>query len=288
MRAQFKETLLRLALNDDRLVLLLGDVSVYMFYDFKEKYPDRFYNLGICENTIISVSAGLSAQGLIPFEHTINPFITERSYEQIKIDMCYNKFGGNILSWGASFDYAWDGPSHHSYTDVALLRLLPETEVVVPGSNKEVDILLQSLYDNGKTTYFRLSDHPHSIEDFPVEFGKGVLVKNAGATLTVITSGTILKNVMDACVGLNVNILYFHTIKPIDKELIERFRDTRMLVISDAFGLYEAVCEVPEIRASNYALPDKFFSCYGTYNEMTERLGLDAQSIRRAVEKKLL
>lgn len=115
MRKQFKDTILDLAVTDERIVVILGDVSVFLFNQYKEKYPDRFYNLGICENTLISVGAGLSSQGMIPLIHTINPFITERCVEQIKLDMCYNRFGGNILSCGATFDYAWDGASHQTH-----------------------------------------------------------------------------------------------------------------------------------------------------------------------------
>jgi len=76
-----------LSSRDEKIVLLFGDVSVYLFNDFKSKYPDRFYNVGICENSIVSMGAGLSSQGLVPFMHTITPFLTERSYEQIKLDM---------------------------------------------------------------------------------------------------------------------------------------------------------------------------------------------------------
>ena len=99
MRKQFKETVMALSKDDDRIVLVFGDVSVYLFNDFKEKYPDRFYNMGICENTLISVAAGLSSQGFFPFVHTITPFITERCFEQIKLDLVYNKFGVNIVKF---------------------------------------------------------------------------------------------------------------------------------------------------------------------------------------------
>ena len=75
MRQQFNNTIMDLASHDDRIVMVFGDVSVYLFKNFKEKYPDRFYNMGICENTLISVGAGLSSQGLYPFVHTIASFI---------------------------------------------------------------------------------------------------------------------------------------------------------------------------------------------------------------------
>ena len=286
MRKQFKNTVLDLAARDPRIVTILGDVSVYLFNEYKEKFPARFYNMGICENTLISVAAGLSAQGLIPFVHTITPFLTERSYEQIKLDLCYNRFGANVVTCGASFDYAWDGATHHSYTDLAILRMLPGMEVIQPGSTKELDILLRSQYANGNPTYFRLSDHPHSM-DLPVEFGKGVILKNARSRVTVITAGPLLQNVMDGCRDLDVNILYFHTLKPIDRELLQQFSRTKMIIIHDAHGLFEAVCEVPGTSATYHGIPDQFCSWYGTLTDIRKKLGLDAAAIRQVVESKM-
>ncbi len=286
MRKQFRKTIMDLAAGDDKIVLLFGDVSVYLFQEFKEKYPDRFYNIGICENTLITMAAGLSAQGFYPIVHSIAPFITERSYEQIKLDMCYNEFGGNIASCGASFDYAWDGATHHAYTDLAILRLLPHMEVIQPGYRKELDVLLRSQYNNGRATYFRLSDHPHDI-DVPVEFGKGVVLKDCESQLTVMTAGPLLGNVMEACREIDVNLVYFHTLKPIDKELIGQFAHTKILVIHDAFGLYEAIFEVPHLSVSYHGLPDQFCSSYGTLKEIREALELDPGSIKKVVLRHL-
>lgn len=283
MRKQFKKTIMDIALHDERIVMILGDVSVYLFKDFNDKYPDRLFNMGICENTLISVAAGLSSQSLVPFVHTIAPFVTERSFEQIKLDMCYNKFGGNIVSCGASFDYAWDGATHHCYNDLAILRLLPGIEVIQPGSYKELDVLLRSQYDNGNTTYFRLSDHPHEI-DLPVQFGKGAVIKDIGAEITVMTAGPLLGNVLEACRDLPVNLIYFHTIKPIDRELVAKFRETEIVVIHDAFGLYEAICEVAGLSVSYHGLPDEFCSWYGTLHDIRRKLGLDPKSLKEFIK----
>ena len=286
MRRQFKNTILDLAVRDDSIVLIFGDVSVYLFDEFQVNYPDRFYNMGICENTLVSVSAGLSSQGFTPFIHTIAPFLTERSFEQIKLDMCYNRFPGNIVTCGASFDYAWDGATHHCLTDLAILRLLPDMEVLQPGSKKELDILLRSQYSNGKSTYFRLSDHPHDI-DLPVEFGQGVIIKDGGCRMTVMTAGPLLSNVYKAVNDLDVNLVYFHTIKPIDKEIIARFRQTQILVIHDAFGLYEAVCEVPDTHVRSLNIGDNFCCWYGTLDQVRNKVGLDVASIREYVSRNL-
>lgn len=282
MRKQFKDTVSDLAPRDERVVVILGDISHYLFSAFQQKHPSRFYNMGICENALISVAAGLSAQGFHPFVHTIAPFITERSLEQIKLDMCYNEFGGNILSCGASFDYAWDGATHHCYSDLEILRLLPGMEVIQPGSRKELDVLLRSQYDNGRPTYFKLSDNPHGIE-LDVRFGKGVVMKDVGADVTVVTAGPLLANVLEACNDLAVNLLYFHTIKPIDTEIIAHFRKTRFLVVHDGFGLREAINEVPGLNTAYHGLPDRFCVWYGTVHDIRKQIGLDPAGIRQAV-----
>jgi transketolase len=271
-----------IASEDDKVLLILGDISHFLFNSFQEKYPTRFYNMGICENTLISVAAGLSAQGFHPFVHTIAPFITERSLEQIKLDLCYNEFGANIVSTGATFDYAWDGATHHCYIDLAVLRLLPDMEVIQPGSKKEVDVLIRSQYRNGKPTYLRLSDHGHNI-DVSLQFGKGTIIRDVNASVTVMTAGPILGNVMEACADLHVNLVYFHTIKPIDKELITRFRHTKILIVQDAFGFQEAISEVPDLRVSCHGLPDQFCVWYGTVHDIRKMIRLDVASIREAV-----
>lgn len=282
MRRQFKDTVTDIAARDERAVVILGDISHYLFSAFQEMHPTRFYNMGICENALISIAAGLSAQGFHPFVHTIAPFITERSLEQIKLDMCYNEFGGNILSCGSSFDYAWDGATHHCYSDLAILRLLPGMEVIQPGSRKELDVLLRSQYNNGRPTYFKLSDHPHSI-DVAVSFGKGVVIKDAAAPLTVVTAGPLLANVLEACRDLSVNVLYFPTIKPIDKDLVSRFRHTRFLVVHDGFGLREAINEVPGLNTAYHGVPDAFCVWYGTVHDIRREIGLDPSGIRAVV-----
>jgi len=283
VRRQFRDSILDLAQHDSRIVLIFGDVSVYLFKEFQDKYPSRFYNMGICENTLVSVGAGLSSQGLIPFIHSIAPFVTERCLEQIKVDMCYNRFGGNIVTCGASYDYAWDGVTHHCYTDLAILRLLPDIEVVQPGSKKELDVLLRSQYDNGKLTYFRLSDYPHNF-DIDVIFGKGAILKKSPKKVTIVTAGPILKNVWLACKSEDVNLLYFSTIKPIDKVLINKFKHTKILVIHDSFGLHDAICDIPGLNVSSYGIPKSFYEGYGTLEDARKNFGLDPNSIKKALK----
>jgi len=283
MRNQFRDTCIKLAADDDKLVLIFGDISVYLFREFQERYPQRFFNAGICENTLVSMAAGLSAAGFRPVVHTIAPFITERSYEQVKLDICYNNFPACIVSCGGSFDYAWDGATHHCYTDLELMRMLPDMIVAQPGSNKEFDTLFSSCFD--KAAYVRIAGDQHGF-DFLVEIGKGVVVKeSSNAGLTIATAGPILGNVMAACSDLPVNVLYFPTIKPLDVELIRRFSATRLLVIHDAFGLFEAINGALPIESQYYGIPDRFCCHYGSMNDIRQKLGLDPAAIREQVMK---
>ena len=133
MRKTFANMMEHMASIDDRLVVLIGDISHYLLKDFELKYPDRFYNVGICEQSIVSMAAGLAMEGLKPVVHTIAPFCVERAYEQIKVDLCYQNLDVTIVSVGGSFDYAHLGCTHHCYEDVSILRPLPNIDIYVPG-----------------------------------------------------------------------------------------------------------------------------------------------------------
>ena len=286
MRKQFRDTVTELAEADERIVLVFGDISVFLFEPFVRRFPNRFYNLGICENTLVSVAAGLASQGLIPFVHTIAPFVTERCLEQIKIDVGYNRFPINIVTCGATYDYAWDGPTHQALSDMGALRLIPDIEIVQPGTRQETDRLLRDRYASGTATYFRLSDHPHGAS-FPVEFGRGVVVRDVGGPVTVVTAGPILANVLPAVEPLPVNVIYFSTIKPLDGEILSAFAHTRLVVVHDATGLFEEVCEHAAGPVTHLGLPDRFVSCYGTIQDIRREIGLDPERIRQVVTQLL-
>jgi transketolase len=282
MRKQFRDTVTELAAADERVVLVFGDISVFMFEGFAKRFPDRFYNLGICENTMVSVAAGLASQGFIPFVHTIAPFVTERCLEQIKLDVGYNAYPVHIVTVGATYDYAWDGPTHQAIADMGSLRLIPGIDIVQPGSSAEVDHLMRARYAAGRPTYFRLSDHQHG-EALPMNGMRGVVVRDAHAPLTIVTAGPILANVVTALGDLPVNILYFPAIKPLDTELLARYAHTRLVVVHDATGLFEEVCEHATGPVARIGLPDRFVSCYGTINDIRREVGLDAAQIRETV-----
>ncbi|MBU2633771.1 MAG: hypothetical protein KJ674_00845 [Nanoarchaeota archaeon] len=300
MRKEFARLMFEIGEVDERLVLLVGDIGVFGLRNFWKKYPKKFYNIGICEQSTISIASGMAIAGLVPVVHSIAPFITERCFEQIKDDFCYQGLGGNIVSVGSAFDYAGLGCTHHTYSDIAILRSLPNTEIVYPSSPKEFELLFKQRYDNGKLTYFRLPEKKHTLklEENQINFGKGILIKE-GKDISVIATGPQIDNVIKASEilktkDINIEIIYIHTIKPFDVELIinSALKTKKILTIEEAStrgGLGDetsmAVGHLGNIKIYRMGINNSFITNYGTYDEICKELGLDSIGIANKIEE---
>ena len=157
MRAQMGATIESLMAVDPRLAVVLADISAGYFEGAASRHPGRVVNVGIMEQTAVSLAAGLALEGFIPVVHSIAPFVVERPFEQIKDDFCYQGLGGNFISIGASYDYGTDGMTHYGMGDVPILRILPGMEIVVPGTAAEFDALFRERYADGCTDHYRLA-----------------------------------------------------------------------------------------------------------------------------------
>jgi transketolase len=255
--------------------------------------------VGICEPTILSIAAGLAKVGFYPVVHTIAPFIIERSFEQIKLDFCYQQLGGNLVSVGSVFDYSNLGCTHHCYGDFALLKTLPGTQIVYPASPVEFDTLFRQTYRSSMLTLFRIPAHQHG-QDFKaseIQFGKGIKVAD-GSNLTIVATGPQLGNTVAARDGLadtgwDAEILYIHTIRPLDTDLIRAsvHKTRRVLVIEEHMrsgglgdDVLRATRDIPNVRFSSLSIPDTFVTGYGSYQDHCERLGLTQDGIVNRVE----
>lgn len=300
MRQQFADTMLELGQEDPRLVVLVGDISHFILQPFARACPGRYYNVGICEPTIISMAAGLAKVGFYPVVHTIAPFILERSFEHIKLDFCYQQLGGNIITVGSVFDYSNLGCTHHCYDDFALLKGLPGTQITYPASPVEFDTLFRQTYRSGALTLFRLPGQQHS-QDFTakdIKFGRGIKVTE-GSNLTVIATGPHLSDALaarDALTGAgwDTEILYIHTIRPLDMELVRTSvsKTKHVLVVEEHMrsgGLGDDVLrgtwDIPGLRFASLSIPDKFVTEYGSYQEHCDRLGLSREGIINTVNR---
>lgn len=300
IRAQFAETMLSVGLQDPKLVVLVGDISHFVLQPFAEACPGRYYNIGILEPTSVSLAAGLSRVGLRPVYHTIAPFIVERSFEQIKLDFCYQGLGGNLVTVGSAFDYSNLGVTHHCYGDFALLKTLPNVEILHPGSALEFDLLFRQTYANGKLSYFRIPGQPHGLDLATDDIVAGRALQIAsGTNLTIVAAGAQLASAVGARsrlgeAGWDAEILYVHTIQPLDTGAIRRSvaKTGRVVVIEEHMrngglgdSVLQAICDIRPMAFASVAIPNAFVTGYGSYNEHCEQLGLTPDGILRTVKK---
>ena len=284
MRRAFVEVVEEVMQIDEKLVLILGDIGVHGFRATFENFPERTFNIGILEQAMVSVASGLSKEGMIPVLHTIAPFMVERALEQIKIDFAYQHMRGNFVSVGASFDYAALGCTHHCPGDVGILLNIPNIQILVPGTAQEFKELFTGTYANPDVTYFRLSENENR-NSYPARIGKGVCLQQ-GAKATIICVGPTLDIVLESCEGLDVEIIYLTTIRPLDQELLrERCRSGRILLVEP----YYSGALLPDLVASlsgclmkieSIGVPHEFLTNYGLAAEHASRMGLTVGNIR--------
>ena len=288
MRQRFTEAITSLMESDNKLVLLLGDIGAWQFR-FAAKEYRRVYNLGVCEQAMIGVAAGLALEGFAPVVHSIAPFVTERVYEQIKIDIVHQNLPVKIVSVGASYDYAASGYTHFCPADVAIMCALPGMTVVVPGTPAEFESLFQDAHRLNTMAYFRLSKQCNR-SSWNGYLGRGkVVVKNGGAT--VLAVGPTLDLVMEAVRGLDVTVLYYTTIAPFDEATLRQNCSGDCVILVEP---YNAGVLVPSIQAA-LDRPVKIESIgvsgrllgYGTPEDHNRAVGLTAENVRKVIERNL-
>jgi transketolase len=227
MRNAFAAEITALAAQDERIVLLSGDIGNRLFDEFKERYPRRFLNCGVAEANMIGLAAGLALSGLRPVTYTIASFTTVRCLEQIRVDACYHHLPVVIAGVGAGLSYAANGCTHHSCEDIALLRVLPGMTVVCPGDACEVRLALRAALQEDGPVYLRLGKKGEPVvHQQPPEFiiGKGITVR-AGTDVCLLSTGNMLPVTISAAeelapYGISARVVSLHTVKPLDSDLL--------------------------------------------------------------------
>jgi transketolase len=299
LRQQFADSVTDIGKKDKNLIVLVSDISHEILKPFANACPGRYYNLGICEQAIVNMAAGLKKVGFYPVLHTIAPFLIERCYEQIKLDFGYQNLGVNLVSVGGTYDYSKLGCSHHCYSDFALMNQFSNCNIIVPGSALEFKILFKSIYKKNKINYFRLTENPHQvlIKSTDIRFGRGIKIKK-GNSLTLVAVGSKLKEAIQAynyfaSKKKYIEVLYYHTLKPFDKDLLRSSvkKNKRLLVIeefSKKGGFFSeclnATKDIKNVSYENIGI-DSFVHDYGTYDQLNSRTGLDLDSLKKKIFK---
>lgn len=227
MRNAFAEEVTELAGVDERLVLLSGDIGNRLFDRFKEHFPKRFYNCGVAEANMVSVAAGMAMCGLRPVTYTIASFMTTRCFEQIRVDVCYHNLPVVIVGVGAGLSYAANGGTHHSCEDLAILRVLPNMTVLCPADPVETRLAIRAALRHDRPSYIRIGKKGEpKVHATPPDFviGKGIVVRE-GTDVCLLSTGTVLPLALGAADrlaihGITAQVVSFHTVKPLDRELL--------------------------------------------------------------------
>jgi transketolase len=287
MRDRFMRVTSELLDSDPRVALVLADIGASNFEPARQRHPDRVINLGIREQLLIGVTSGLALSGLRPVAHTFAPFLVERPFEQIKLDIVHQGVGAVLVSAGGSFDYPFYGRTHQAPGDVALLDTLPGWTVHVPGHPDEAEAQLRAAVTADGPVYLRLS-LPANAAPFPVRPGE-LTVLRTGSGGTVLAVGPMADAVLAATAGLDVTVLYAPTIRPFDAHTLRATLSNPDVVLVEPYltgtsvpFVAEALRDIPH-RVLALGVGRQELRRYGTPAEHIAAHGLDAVSLRARI-----
>lgn len=305
MRDTFVRTLVELAKENKKIELITGDLGFGVLKPFWEQCPDQFTNAGIAEQNMTTVAAGMALTGKTVFTYSIGNFPTLRCLEQIRNDCAYHDANVKVVCIGGGFVYGSLGMSHQATEDIATLRALPNVIVMAPADVAEAEACTKALADYPGTAYLRLGRGGEkriheSIENFAI--GKAIKIKE-GSRIALLSTGAIFDEVQIAneCLekeGYTPAIYTFPTIKPIDKEVIERVaREVELVVTIEEHniigGFGSAVAEViaemkgDKARLLRVGLNDEYSIRVGNQNYLRKQYEIDGVSIAEKIKKEL-
>ena len=161
MRNRFGKIISKLADENDKIVILVGDIGYRVFDDFRDKYPERFINMGICEQSMIGAASGMALEGLQPWVYTITPFLIERPFEQIKLDIDHQNVNVNLVGYS---DYPTLGPTHTELNAKKTMELFNNIESFYPSDADETEKMILQAYENKGPTFTSLKSDPNPIK----------------------------------------------------------------------------------------------------------------------------
>lgn len=302
-RESYGMALVELGRDNKDIVVLDADLSKSTkTNDFKSKFSDRFFNIGIAEQNLMGVAAGLANVGKIPFASTFAVFASGRAFEIVRNSICYPNMNVKIAATHAGITVGEDGGSHQSIEDIALMCSLPNMTVIVPADHREAMAAVHAAAEIKGPVYLRFGRcNTEDIFDdsYKFEIGKGVEIK-AGNDVAIIATGMLVEQALKAAVELekqniSARVINISTIKPIDEEIIlKAARETKAIVTAEEHSIIgglgamvsSVVCEKHPTKVKKIGINDTFGES-GTPMELMEKYGLTAKEIVKAVHEVL-
>jgi transketolase len=298
IRKGFGRGLLEAGKRDENVVAACADLtdSTQMSL-FKKEFPERFVEIGVAEQNLVTVGSGLAAMGKIPFVSSYAAFSPGRNWEQIRTTICLNDRPVKVVGSHAGVSVGPDGATHQMLEDIALMRVLPNMVVIVPGDALEAEKATLAMAKDKRPNYLRLAREATPIittDKTPFEIGKAYVFAE-GADITLITTGTMTYQALVAAEqlykdGIEAEVVHVPTIKPLDKAtILKSVRKTGKVVTAEegqiigglGGAIAELLAEEQPTPMKRIGMQDRFGES-GAPSELLEHFGLDAKHIRLA------
>ena len=304
MRNKFAQCLTEIAAEQKDICLLYADIGNRLFDKLKGVAPERTINAGIAEANMATMASGMANMGMRPFIYTITPFTTARNFEQIKIDLAYADVPVVIVGTGSGLSYANLGPTHHSFEDIALMRVLPNMQVVCPADSLELEALMPQMLTVEHPTYLRIGkkNEPLNYQEVPdIQLGKAHVL-NEGDKVMLLCAGTALHigGKLHAQLqeqGISAELVSMHTVKPLDEDYLQKMADYDLVVTLEEHSLIggfgsaitDWIVDVYDkpVNLLRCGIPDEFIDQLHDPDSARQQIGLTAEDILPKILRKL-
>ena len=291
------------AKDKDIIVLCSDSRGSAGMKSYAEQRPEQFVEIGIAEQNLVSIAAGLASCGKKPFAVSPASFLSTRSMEQAKVDVAYSNTNVKLIGISGGVSYGALGMTHHSATDIATMGSMPNMRVYLPSDRFQTEALIRSVLKDEKPAYIRIGRN--AVEDVyedgnvPFELDKATLVQD-GTDVTIIACGELVGDAKTAAAelakkGVSVRVLDMYCVKPIDKEaVIKAAKETKLIVTVEEHSAYgglgsivaQIVSANAPVKVINLTLPDAPVIT-GKSREIFHHYGLDADGIVKTVTEQL-
>ena len=293
MRKQFYKYLSNLFKENERVAILLGDIGVFSFQGCFTHDKNRIFNMGIMEQTMIGVSSALASKGFIPFVHSIAPFVSERCYEQLKLNLGYENKNVFVISVGNSYDYAALGSTHHCPNDLSIVSVIPNFKTFCPGNSFDVEKIISENLNTECPKYVRLSEQENNLGR-PCEDLEILQSSKNGVVIIVGNAVKDIKKLLGA--GVDATVLYTYNVSEFDtkkfNEILQSLNIRRNIIVvepsADSGIISKISLGTKDLSGiTSIAFPRVFVDKYGSKKELDKYFQLDDDSIIERIKENL-
>ena len=302
-RAMFGQFMMDIAKKNKKLMILSADLGRSSgLARFKLEFPKQYISVGISEQNLIGIAAGLADEGFKVFATSFAPFLSMRASEQIRMNLGYMKHNVNLVALGSGLSMGFLGNSHFGLEDIAIMRTIPNLNITCPADCAELGKVLNDYASNDRgPSYIRLTGIPGSKnvydKNYSYKFGKNITI-NKGKDILILSYGSVLGQIKQSVknlkkMNIDVELVNVASLKPIDEKVVSLFKKYNKIITIEEHtsvgGLSSIIAEKvlknrSNIKLFSISLPDKFGPT-GTYDYLLKHHGLDSDSLTKKIIK---